>query len=186
MRNLMILVVAFLVIASVAFFATISPGRTHAEDTVAKVDHKKAAKAPVKEEPRDPDEPEKSLGAFQLSEQAQKDAKIEAQFPKPRTLNLTVQLPGEVTLNGDKVSRLASKVAGNVQSVTKSVGDKVEANERLAILESAELGTIKVEYFMAKKRLRAREERSSTGAGNTRKFRQNAGPSKQAARSGAT
>ncbi|MDL5054108.1 efflux RND transporter periplasmic adaptor subunit [Oscillatoria laete-virens NRMC-F 0139] len=150
MRNLMILVVAFLVIASVAFFATISPGRTHAEDTVAKVDHKKAAKAPVKEEPRDPDEPEKSLGAFQLSEQAQKDAKIEAQFPKPRTLNLTVQLPGEVTLNGDKVSRLASKVAGNVQSVTKSVGDKVEANERLAILESAELGTIKVEYFMAK------------------------------------
>lgn len=150
MRKLFMLVALVAVIVTIAVLVMQSAGRTRAEEAVAHADPKKASKAPAKEEPRDPDEPEKSLGAFQLSEQAQKDAKIEAQFPKPRTLVLTLQLPGEVTLNTDKVSRLAPKVSGNVLSVLKSVGDKVDANERLATLGSSELGTLKVEYFAAK------------------------------------
>ncbi|MBU0699792.1 efflux RND transporter periplasmic adaptor subunit [bacterium] len=71
----------------------------------------------------------------------------------PGTLNLFVNLPGEITLNKDKSTHILPKVPGVVKEVRKSIGDKVKSGDVMAILESKELADLKAAYFSAQEML---------------------------------
>lgn len=58
-----------------------------------------------------------------------------------------ISLLGEIRLNGDRVAHLAPRVGGVVREVRKTTGDRVDAGELLAVLESAELGEAKADYL---------------------------------------
>jgi cobalt-zinc-cadmium efflux system membrane fusion protein len=55
-------------------------------------------------------------------------------------LTTDVELHGEVVLNEDRVVHVVPRVTGIVADVDKRVGDRVSAGDRLAELDSTELG----------------------------------------------
>ena len=65
----------------------------------------------------------------------------------PGSLAQETRLSGEIVLNDDRVAHLVPRVGGLVREVRKTVGDRVEEGEVLAVLESAELGEAKVTYL---------------------------------------
>jgi len=65
----------------------------------------------------------------------------------PGKLGADIVLPGEIRLNEDRVAHLAPRVGGVAQEIYKTVGDEVKVGERLALLESAELGEAKADYL---------------------------------------
>lgn len=95
----------------------------------------------------DDQEFEKPLGNVNLTPQAIKEAGFTLKVPESKTLVMTVELSGEVTLNGDRLARIAPKVPGTVIEVKKGIGDLVREGDALAVLESTELGAAKIEYF---------------------------------------
>lgn len=71
----------------------------------------------------------------------------------PGTLDQQTRLPGEIVFNADRVAHVTPNVAGIVQSVSKSVGDRVEAGEVMAILHSQALAEARSRYLAAAARL---------------------------------
>ncbi len=72
----------------------------------------------------------------------------------PGSLRNEVSLPGEIVFNEDRLVHLVPRVAGIVREVTKTVGDQVEADEVLAVIDSRELAEAKAEFLAAHERLR--------------------------------
>jgi len=70
----------------------------------------------------------------------------------PGSLRNEVRLPGEIVFNEDRVVHLVPRVAGIAREVHKTVGDRVNAEEVLAVIESRELSDAKSEYLTAKAR----------------------------------
>ncbi|MFQ5495259.1 MAG: efflux RND transporter periplasmic adaptor subunit, partial [Phycisphaerae bacterium] len=71
----------------------------------------------------------------------------------PGDVELDLVLPGEVVVNPDEMVHIVPRVAGIARRVTKSVGDRVEAGELLAVLESADLAQAKARYLASVQRL---------------------------------
>jgi cobalt-zinc-cadmium efflux system membrane fusion protein len=59
----------------------------------------------------------------------------------PGTVDITLDLPGEIRPNGDRIAHLAARFPGIVRDVRAGVGDRVRAGEVLAIIESENLTT---------------------------------------------
>ncbi|MEK7813336.1 MAG: efflux RND transporter periplasmic adaptor subunit [Candidatus Desantisbacteria bacterium] len=78
---------------------------------------------------------------------------IKTEPASPGTLNLFVNLPGEITLNKDKSTHILPKVPGVVKEVRKSIGDRVKSGDVMAVLESKELADLKAVYFSAQEML---------------------------------
>jgi cobalt-zinc-cadmium efflux system membrane fusion protein len=55
------------------------------------------------------------------------------------TVDLGVELPGEIRANADRIAHLAPRFAGLVREVRKRIGDAVRAGEVLAVIESETL-----------------------------------------------
>lgn len=70
----------------------------------------------------------------------------------------TIRLPGEVVFNADRVAHVTPSVAGIIQEVYQSVGDRVEAGEVMVVLSSRELAAARSEYLGAKARLSLEQE----------------------------
>lgn len=68
-----------------------------------------------------------------------------------------VVLPAEIVLNADHVAHLVPRVTGMVREVRKMVGDRVEAGELLAVLDSRELAEAKAADLAAEARLKVAE-----------------------------
>lgn len=60
------------------------------------------------------------------------------------TVDIGVDLPGEVEANGDRLAHLAPRFAGLVREVRKRVGDSVRAGEVLAVIESETLASFEL------------------------------------------
>jgi cobalt-zinc-cadmium efflux system membrane fusion protein len=78
---------------------------------------------------------------------------IELETASPGLIGVTIELPGEVRVNGDTAAHVAPRVGGVVRSVFKSLGDRVRAGELMAILESRELADTKATFLAAYERL---------------------------------
>lgn len=65
----------------------------------------------------------------------------------------TMRLPGEVVFNADRVAHVTPSVSGIIQQVKHSVGDRVEAGEVMAILNSRDLAAARSEYLASRARL---------------------------------
>ena len=70
----------------------------------------------------------------------------------------SVATTGEIVFDPTRVARVSSRADGIVWRVYKSVGDEVESNDVLALVDSAEAGRAKAELLAAAAQLRLHEE----------------------------
>jgi len=76
-------------------------------------------------------------------------ADIESQPAAPGSITKGFEAPGEIMLNADKMARVTPRLAGIATQVVKNAGDIVAAGDVLAVVQSTELGTAKMDYFTA-------------------------------------
>ena len=58
-----------------------------------------------------------------------------------------IRVPGEIKINSDHVAHVVSRAAGIVRDVRKTLGDRVQAGETLAWIESDELAEAKLDFY---------------------------------------
>lgn len=82
-------------------------------------------------------------------------ARLDLQFAEaaPGDLEITVDLPGEVQVNGDRMAHVGPRVGGVAREVYVSLGDTVRAGQLLAVLESRELADAKASFLAAGERI---------------------------------
>jgi membrane fusion protein, heavy metal efflux system len=59
-------------------------------------------------------------------------------------------VPGTILPNGDRIARVSVKLLGTVAELRKRLGDHVERNEVVAVIESREVADAKTEYLSAR------------------------------------
>jgi cobalt-zinc-cadmium efflux system membrane fusion protein len=137
----MLMVVAGIIIAAIIFRERIAGG---------------GLAAPGDREPAAPQGTNTAAGAasvVHLSELQIKQFGVETGVAGPGRLRLEVVLPGEVTLNADRVAHVVPRVTGVVREVRKNLGDNVLRGEIMAVLESRELADGTAAYLAARERL---------------------------------
>ncbi|MBN2450228.1 MAG: efflux RND transporter periplasmic adaptor subunit [Lentisphaeria bacterium] len=65
----------------------------------------------------------------------------------PGDLKTAIRMPGEVTLNEDRVTHVVPLVSGIARRVDFTVGDTVGEGDVLAVLDSSDLGEAKLDYL---------------------------------------
>jgi len=83
------------------------------------------------------------------SAEALEKAGVDIAVVAQRPMIEAVVAPGEVTYDQTRTAHLASRVTGTVASVLKQVGDRVQAGDLLALIDSAEVGQGKSELLQA-------------------------------------
>jgi cobalt-zinc-cadmium efflux system membrane fusion protein len=87
-----------------------------------------------------------------LDDHAQQEFGIEMVRAAAGTLTTFVELPGEITINSDRMVHIVPRVSAIVRKVNKTLGDQVNAGETLAELESRDLAELKMQYLSARER----------------------------------
>lgn len=87
-----------------------------------------------------------------FSEEQLTSGNIELRLADSGTLIERIAASGQVSFHPDHLSHVMPKVNGIVISAKKNIGDKVEANEELATIESREMAESKAVYLAALKR----------------------------------
>ena len=75
-----------------------------------------------------------------------------------KSLRNTLQVPGRVQFNENKLTHVGTRVPGRIVEVRANLGDKVNEGDSLALIDSTELGTAQSEYLKAKANLQAQEK----------------------------
>ena len=88
-----------------------------------------------------------------LKDTAIKEFGIETALAQGGTIGMHTTLPAEIALNADAVAHIVPRVPGVVYSVSKNLGDNVQAGEVLAVIHSLELSDYKAGYLGAKEKL---------------------------------
>ena len=87
---------------------------------------------------QDEEEEEHEEGMVQLSPEELTEFSIELARAQPGTITRTVELPGEVQPNEDRLAHIVPRFPGIVTTVRKRTGESVRVGEVLAIIESSE------------------------------------------------
>lgn len=74
-------------------------------------------------------------GHVELSQEARVASGIDVQPAAPRRLRVTLDLPGEVVPNADRVAHIVPRFAGIARQVKKGLGEHVRSGEVLAVIE---------------------------------------------------
>jgi cobalt-zinc-cadmium efflux system membrane fusion protein len=85
-----------------------------------------------------------------LTEEQIAAAGIEVAEAQPGVLKRTLQVPGTIVPSGERIARISVKLLGTVTELRKRLGDAVERNEIVAIIESREVADAKSEYLAAR------------------------------------
>ncbi|SAK93060.1 RND family efflux transporter MFP subunit [Caballeronia arationis] len=94
-------------------------------------------------------------GAVALSARQVEAAQIGLAPAGPAQVVTTFQLPGEIKFNEDRTAHVVPRVAGIVERVTVSIGEKVEKGQLLAVIASSDLADRRSELLTAERRLSA-------------------------------
>jgi cobalt-zinc-cadmium efflux system membrane fusion protein len=90
---------------------------------------------------------------IRLSQRELEECGVTIAAAAPGWLGREIVLPGEVHMNGDRLVHLVPRVPGTVKEVRRTLGDRVEAGEVLAVIESNDLADAKVDFLAARERL---------------------------------
>lgn len=101
---------------------------------------------------------EQAADAVSLSPEILREFGIEVRTAGEGVIEQKVRLPGEVVYNADRIADVTPSVAGITQGVNVSVGDRVEAGQVLAVLNSRALAAARSAYLAAQARLELAEE----------------------------
>src|SRR5262245_32521429 len=86
-------------------------------------------------------------GTVKLTDRQIAAAGIEVEQAKAGVLSRRRFVPGLVTPSGDRIARVAVRLLGTVVELRKRLGDPVERNEVVAVIESREVADAKSEYL---------------------------------------
>jgi membrane fusion protein, heavy metal efflux system len=89
-------------------------------------------------------------GPIKLRDGQIEAAGIEIQAANAGVLSRRRLVPGLITPNGDRIARVAVRLLGTVVELRKRLGDPVERNEVVAVIESREVADAKSEYLAAR------------------------------------
>lgn len=78
---------------------------------------------------------------------------VELSTAGPGVIEISIDLPGQVALNADRLAHVVPRVPGVVRKVYKRLGDKVKTGEVMAVLESRELADMKAAYLASVERV---------------------------------
>ncbi len=95
---------------------------------------------------------------IELSAAEAEELGIEIAVAGPGNIDSTIDLPGEIRLNGDRVVHIVPRIGGIVREVRGSLGDTVRKGELLAVIESRELADATAEYLASRERLALADE----------------------------
>jgi cobalt-zinc-cadmium efflux system membrane fusion protein len=99
---------------------------------------------------RDADAGATERGLARLSSNAIEAAGITMSEVKSGTIARRIIVPGTIVPQADRIAHVAVKLSSIVAELRKNIGDTVEKNEVLAILESREVADAKSEYLAAR------------------------------------
>lgn len=88
-----------------------------------------------------------------LPETQWKASSIRIEPVKRLSLSKTLKLTGQISLNQDRVAHIYSMVEGTVDDVSVRLGQKVKAEDRLAVIHSREVGSAKLILYQARLQL---------------------------------
>ncbi|MFC4707908.1 efflux RND transporter periplasmic adaptor subunit [Paraburkholderia caffeinitolerans] len=94
-------------------------------------------------------------GAVALSPSQIKAANIGLATVGPAQIRSSFQLPGEIKFNEDRTAHVVPRVAGVVERVNVSIGQRVQKGEVLAVIASTDLADRRSELLTAERRLSA-------------------------------
>jgi cobalt-zinc-cadmium efflux system membrane fusion protein len=86
-------------------------------------------------------------GAIQLASEHADSYSIKIETAKTGSIKKEIQLSGEIKINENKLVHHVSRATGIISEINVSTGDYVRKNEVLAIIDSAELGQAKSEFY---------------------------------------
>lgn len=95
---------------------------------------------------------------IRLTSAVMREFGIEVRMATGGRIGRTVRLSGEVIYNTDRIAHVSPMVAGRVQQVHVSVGDRVEAGQTMAVLTSRELAAARSDYLAAVAKLELARE----------------------------
>lgn len=91
-------------------------------------------------------------GKVQLGDDAVKSSGIEISTAGPRQMVTTLEVPGEIKPDANRVARVVPRLSGVVTEVLKQVGDQVRQGELVAVISSRELADAKSTYIESVRR----------------------------------
>jgi cobalt-zinc-cadmium efflux system membrane fusion protein len=95
-------------------------------------------------------EDETHEGVVELSDAEQKEFGVELAIASAGLIATTIELPGEILPNQDRVAHIVPRFPGIVKTVSKAIGDQVKKGDTLATVESSEsLSTYSVKSLLA-------------------------------------
>lgn len=141
---------------------------------------KTASSAPPKQAQAQSQTPSQTLTA-----KAIQNSQLEILTAGPRTLQQVKDFPGKIALDQHRVRSVSSKVAGVAAHCDKHIGERVQAGEILAVIESRELADLRLEYLqrsqereLAQKQLQREDSLSQRIQSLIRALRQGQSPEK--------
>lgn len=145
-------VAAVTLVALTAASTVVVEHRIHAGEHEAHEDHEGEEDHHGQEAPR----------RLKLSEDQLEAAGVELQEASAGKVVVSLQLPGEVALNEETLAHVGPRVPGTVRKIEHRLGDRVEAGDVLAVLDSADVAEMQGVVMVARERLalaRAEHER---------------------------
>ena len=93
---------------------------------------------------------EDQQGIAKLSAEAIEAAGIDLATVQSDTIARKITVPGTIMPEGDRIAHIAVKLSSIVAELRKNIGDPVEKDEVVAVLESREVAEAKSEYLAAR------------------------------------
>ena len=96
---------------------------------------------------------EEGSGLVELSAAMADRVRIRSEPVRVQRFAAELSTTGTVDFDRDRVARVAARIPGRVDRVAAELGQRVNAGDTLAVLDSIELGTAKSEFLQAKSKL---------------------------------
>jgi len=109
-------------------------------DTASRAEQRKPATEPTDEK----------QNIIKLTEEQIIAARIDLVAIQGGTLSRRLIVPGTIVPHADRIARVTVKLSGTVAELRKRLGETVEQNEIMAVIESREVADAKSEYLAAK------------------------------------
>lgn len=90
----------------------------------------------------------------ELTPEGRANAGIELAAAGPGEVDMTLTLPGQVTLNGEALAHVTPRVGGIAREVKSRIGDRVKRGDVLALIDSRELSEISREARSSRERVK--------------------------------
>ncbi|MCS7025964.1 MAG: efflux RND transporter periplasmic adaptor subunit [Bryobacteraceae bacterium] len=95
----------------------------------------------------------REAGVIRLSRQQQSQTSLAVEIVQPRSVPLSIEASGRITINENRMWSLGAVVEGRIVRVYAGPGDTVQAGQRIASMHSHDIHEVRADYWRAKSEL---------------------------------